>query len=74
MIEHYLYACAQEGSISFSGVRIFNCYGPRLRGRVVDKFISDALMGNKLLIHGDGEQTRCFTYISDLINASPLPH
>ena len=69
MIEYYLYACAQEGSISFNGVRIFNCYGPRLRGRVVDRFITDAIQGNKLRIHGDGTQTRCFTYISDLIKA-----
>jgi len=69
MVEHYLYACAQEGSISFNGVRIFNCYGPRLRGRVVDRFISDAIARKKLVVHGDGEQTRCFTYISDLISA-----
>lgn len=69
MIEHYLYACSQEGSISFNGVRIFNCYGPRLRGRVVDNFVSNALSANKITIHGDGNQTRCFTYITDLIRA-----
>jgi UDP-glucose 4-epimerase len=69
MIEHYLYACAQEGSISFSGVRIFNCYGPRLAGRVVDRFVNAAIRSQPLTIHGDGSQTRCFTYIDDLISA-----
>ena len=69
MIEHYLYACHQEGSLEFSGVRIFNCYGPRLHGRVVDSFVNSAINKTKLLIHGDGSQTRCFTYIDDLITA-----
>jgi UDP-glucose 4-epimerase len=69
MIEHYLLACHAEKSIEFNGVRIFNCYGPRLRGRVVDKFVVSALQGEKLQVHGDGTQTRCFTYIDDLIQA-----
>jgi UDP-glucose 4-epimerase len=69
MVEHYMYACHQEGSLDFSGVRIFNCYGPRLKGRVVDSFIESAILGKKLIIHGDGKQTRCFTYIDDLIKA-----
>ena len=69
MIEHYLLACHAEASIEFNGVRIFNCYGPRLRGRVVDKFVTSALIGNKLQVHGDGRQTRCFTYVDDLIAA-----
>jgi len=69
MIEHYMYACHQEGSLNFSGVRIFNCYGPRLKGRVVDGFIDAAIHKKPLVIHGDGTQTRCFTYIDDLIRA-----
>jgi len=69
MIEHYLQACAQEGSLHFSGVRIFNCYGPRLSGRVVDRFVKSVLHHQSLVIHGDGMQTRCFTYIDDLIDA-----
>jgi len=79
MIEHYLYACNQEGSLKFSGVRIFNCYGPRLKGRVVDAFIEAVIKGDKIVIHGDGMQTRCFTYIDDLIKpisqlvTSPIP-
>ena len=69
MIEHYLNACYQEGSLEFSGVRIFNCYGPRLKGRVVDGFIDAAINKEPLIIHGNGKQTRCFTYIDDLIRA-----
>jgi len=69
MIEHYMHACFQEGSLKFSGVRIFNCYGPRLNGRVVDGFVTAAAMRKPLIVHGDGNQTRCFTYIDDLISA-----
>jgi len=69
MIEHYMYACYQEGSLDFSGVRIFNCYGPRLQGRVVDSFIDSVISQKQIVVHGDGSQTRCFTYIDDLIRA-----
>lgn len=51
-------------------VRIFNCYGPRLRpndGRVVSNFIKQALMGEPLTAYGDGKQTRSFQYVSDLV-------
>jgi dTDP-glucose 4,6-dehydratase len=49
-------------------VRIFNTYGPRNQlddGRVVPNFIGQALRGEPLTIHGDGMQTRSFTYVSD---------
>ena len=52
-------------------VRIFNTYGPRMRlddGRAVPNFIAQALRGEDLTIYGDGEQTRSFCYISDLID------
>jgi dTDP-glucose 4,6-dehydratase len=52
-------------------VRIFNTYGPRMRpndGRVVSNFIVQALTGAPLTIYGQGEQTRSFTYVSDLID------
>ena len=52
-------------------VRIFNTYGPRMAledGRAVPNFIGQALRGRPLTIHGDGSQTRSFTYISDLVN------
>ena len=51
-------------------VRIFNTYGPRMRlddGRVVPNFLNQALRGEALTIYGDGEQTRSFCYVDDLI-------
>ena len=51
-------------------VRIFNTYGPRMRlddGRVVPNFIQQALMKKPLTIYGDGDQTRSFCYVDDLI-------
>ncbi|MFY9607162.1 MAG: UDP-glucuronic acid decarboxylase family protein [Blastocatellia bacterium] len=51
-------------------VRIFNTYGGRMRpndGRVVSNFIVQALDGEPLTIYGDGQQTRSFCYVSDLV-------
>ena len=51
-------------------VRIFNTYGPRLHpedGRVISNFIAQALAGEPLTIFGDGDQTRSFCYVDDLI-------
>ncbi len=51
-------------------VRIFNTYGPRMRprdGRVVSNFIVQALQHEPLTVYGDGNQTRSFCYVSDLI-------
>jgi dTDP-glucose 4,6-dehydratase len=51
-------------------VRIFNTYGPRMRmrdGRVVPNFITQALKGEPLTVYGEGQQTRSFQYIDDLI-------
>ncbi len=51
-------------------VRIFNTYGPNMApsdGRVVSNFISQALSGKDIVIHGDGTQTRSFCYVSDMI-------
>ena len=50
--------------------RIFNTYGPRMHpndGRVVSNFIVQALKGEKITIYGDGQQTRSFCYVDDLI-------
>ncbi|WP_093666762.1 UDP-glucuronic acid decarboxylase family protein [Sphingomonas gellani] len=52
-------------------VRIFNTYGPRMHpndGRVVSSFIVQALQGHDITIFGDGQQTRSFCYVSDLID------
>ena len=51
-------------------VRIFNTYGPRLHpedGRVISNFIAQALAGEPLTVYGDGDQTRSFCYVDDLI-------
>lgn len=62
-------------------VRIFNTYGPRMRlddGRVLPNFLSQAARGEPLTIYGDGEQTRSFCYVEDLIEglcrALEVPH
>jgi dTDP-glucose 4,6-dehydratase len=52
-------------------VRIFNTYGPRMRardGRVVSNFVVQALTGEPLTMYGEGQQTRSFCYVSDLID------
>src|SRR3989442_12707464 len=50
--------------------RIFNTYGPRMLendGRVVSNFIVQALRGNPITVYGDGNQTRSFCYVDDLV-------
>lgn len=50
--------------------RIFNTYGPRMRlddGRVVPNFVGQALRGVPLTIYGDGQQTRSFCYVDDMV-------
>lgn len=51
-------------------MRIFNTYGPRMHpndGRVVSNFIVQALQGKDITVYGDGNQTRSFCYVDDLI-------
>ncbi|MER7165578.1 UDP-glucuronic acid decarboxylase family protein [Micromonospora sp. NPDC000207] len=51
-------------------VRIFNTYGPRMRpddGRAIPTFISQALRGEPLTVHGTGNQTRSICYVDDLV-------
>ncbi|MDS0256810.1 NAD-dependent epimerase/dehydratase family protein [Thermoplasmatales archaeon AK] len=54
-------------------LRFFNTYGPRMRGgnfygRVVDRFIQQAIHKEPITVYGDGTQTRSFTYVSDTID------
>ena len=52
-------------------VRIFNTFGPRMHlddGRVVPNFIQQALRGEALTVYGDGQQTRSFCYVDDLVD------
>ena len=51
-------------------VRIFNTYGPRMRpddGRAIPTFITQALRGEPITVHGTGEQTRSICYVEDLV-------
>jgi len=61
----------REQGVKIKVVRIFNTYGPRMAiedGRVVSNFIIQALQGNDITIYGDGNQTRSFCYINDLVS------
>jgi nucleoside-diphosphate-sugar epimerase len=60
----------RSGPLDARIVRIFNTYGPRMAendGRAVPNFIVQALAGQPLTVFGDGNQTRSFTYVDDLI-------
>jgi UDP-glucuronate decarboxylase len=61
----------REHKVDIRVVRIFNTYGPRMHpndGRVVSNFIVQALKGENITIYGDGQQTRSFCYVDDLID------
>ena len=65
----------RQHALQIKVVRIFNTYGPRMHpndGRVVSNFIVQALRGEDITIYGDGQQTRSFCYVDDLIEAMLL--
>ncbi len=60
----------RQHGLDIKVMRIFNTYGPRMHpndGRVVSNFIVQALKGEDITIYGDGQQTRSFCYVDDLI-------
>ena len=60
----------RQYALEIKVMRIFNTYGPRMHpqdGRVVSNFIVQALRGEDITIYGDGQQTRSFCYVDDLI-------
>ncbi len=70
--------CAESLTVSYARqygvasriVRIFNTYGPRMHendGRVVSNFVLQALKNEPITVYGEGEQTRSFCYVSDLL-------
>ena len=71
--EHLAFAYLDRG-LKVSIVRYFNSYGPRIRqsgyGSVIARFAWQALNGHALTVHGDGQQTRCFTYVSDTVEGT----
>jgi UDP-glucuronate decarboxylase len=61
----------RQHALDIRVARIFNTYGPRMQpddGRVVSNFIVQALKGEDITLYGDGEQTRSFCYVDDLID------
>lgn len=61
----------RQHQLEIKVMRIFNTYGPRMHpedGRVVSNFIVQALRGDDITIYGDGQQTRSFCYVDDLIS------
>ena len=71
--EHLALAHAEHG-LRMSIVRYFNSYGPRLDprgyGSVVANLMSQAIDNEPLTVHGDGSQTRCFTYVDDTVEGT----
>lgn len=65
----------RQHSLDIKVIRIFNTYGPRMHpfdGRVVSNFIVQALNGQPITVFGDGQQTRSFCYVDDLITGMML--
>ncbi len=73
--EHLAFAFATEG-LRVSIVRYFNSYGPHLDekgyGSVIANFIRQARDGDPITVHGDGLQTRCFTFVADTVRGTIL--
>jgi UDP-glucuronate decarboxylase len=63
-------AWSEQYGVDVRIARIFNCYGPRMApddGRVVSNLIVQALSGKPMTIYGDGQQTRSFIHVNDLV-------
>jgi UDP-glucose 4-epimerase len=73
--EHLAFAYGAMG-LPIVIVRYFNSYGPRLDARgygsVVANFIQRSMTGERIPVHGDGQQSRCFTYIDDTVQGTYL--
>jgi UDP-glucuronate decarboxylase len=70
--ETLLLAYVRELGLDATIARVFNTYGPRMRGddlygRVVDRFLRQALANRPLTVYGDGSQTRSFCYVADTV-------
>ena len=62
----------RQHNLDIKVARIFNTYGPKMRpddGRVISNFIVQALKGSKITVYGQGDQTRSFCYVDDLVQA-----
>lgn len=75
--EHIAQNFAKAYGMQFVALRYFNVYGPRqvMEGQyclVLGKFMQQKKEGKKLTIYGDGEQTRAYTWVGDVVNANIL--
>jgi len=74
VVEHYCHAYHQQEGMSFVILRPFNVYGPKCddlgQGRVIPNFLGNFLKDEPVYVHGDGHQTRCFTYVDDLVEGT----
>jgi UDP-glucuronate decarboxylase len=69
--ETMMYCYKNQNQVAIRVARIFNTFGPRMHpndGRVVSNFIIQSLQNKPITIYGEGEQTRSFQYVSDLVN------
>ena len=69
--ETMMYSYRNQNGVEVRVARIFNTFGPRMHpndGRVVSNFIIQSLQSKAMTIYGNGEQTRSFQYVSDLVN------
>ncbi len=73
--EHLAFALREHG-LQMSIVRYFNIFGPRMDplgyGSVIARFVSQAVEGEPLTVHGDGRQSRAFTHVSEAVEATIL--
>jgi nucleoside-diphosphate-sugar epimerase len=71
-VEALLFEARRTRGVRVKVARLFNAFGPRTRaddGRAVSNFITQGLRGQPLTVYGDGNQTRSWTYIDDVIDA-----
>ena len=76
IFEHYLYFYKKEYGLDYLILRFANIYGPRQNSKgeagVVSIFCDKMILGEKIIINGDGKQTRDFVFVDDVINANIL--
>lgn len=71
LAETLMFDYHRQNSVDIRIIRIFNTYGPRMNendGRVVSNFIVQTLRGQALTVYGEGQQTRSFCYVDDLVD------
>ncbi|MBI4799180.1 MAG: GDP-mannose 4,6-dehydratase, partial [Desulfarculus sp.] len=70
LAETLMFDYHRSNGVDIRVARIFNTYGPRMAvndGRVVSNFVVQALLGQPITVYGQGQQTRSFCYISDMV-------